>query len=525
MLLIRRGTRAWLLSAAAVVAMAAGSLFGLTARAAGPSLPPLPSLPLPTLPTPSLPSLPLPSLSPLPSLPLPLPSAPVTVPASAGTSAGLPTVPGGLLPGIGPGSSSSGTAAGTGTAAGEQVQTSVLGALLGLLGTPAGVGVEQPTLRHFTLDGTLTSGRLTPVTAAEPSPTRAAPGVLWGVLVVCVAVMLLVGAGGRHRPRVSRLRVLAVSPMLLLAGLLTGAASGAMFTATPTATTSPVPQSSAATAPARVVHAASTGGALLQQVAVFESAIAREETVLQSPPAGPGVSVLGEDRRLATVLEATLQQEYAFFDAIARDPAQSTALLQAAATGPATVRDAVTYNVDALRAQLAQEEAITQAAQRTSTASVALPAAPAAAGTPPLAWPMAGVITQGFGPSVVAVEPAVTVAGITYPHFHTGIDIASMFGTPVHAAGNGVVALAGAETDGAGHLVGYGNYVVIAHGSGLMTLYGHLEQVLVQPGQAVHVGDPIGLEGSTGNSTGPHVHFELRVNGTPTDPIGYVQPR
>jgi murein DD-endopeptidase MepM/ murein hydrolase activator NlpD len=59
----------------------------------------------------------------------------------------------------------------------------------------------------------------------------------------------------------------------------------------------------------------------------------------------------------------------------------------------------------------------------------------------------------------------------------------------------------------------------------LVTLYGHLEQVLVHPGQAVHAGDPIGLEGSTGNSTGPHVHFELRIHGIPTDPTSYVQPR
>ena len=138
---------------------------------------------------------------------------------------------------------------------------------------------------------------------------------------------------------------------------------------------------------------------------------------------------------------------------------------------------------------------------------------------------MSGVITQGFGPSGLAIEPAVTLAGITYPHFHTGLDIASVYGTPVAAAADGVVALAGAETDGQGHLVGYGNYVVIAHGGGVVTLYGHLERELVQPGQVVRAGTPIGLEGTSGNSTGPHVHFELRIRGVPTDPTGYLPQR
>jgi murein DD-endopeptidase MepM/ murein hydrolase activator NlpD len=137
---------------------------------------------------------------------------------------------------------------------------------------------------------------------------------------------------------------------------------------------------------------------------------------------------------------------------------------------------------------------------------------------------MSGVITQGFGPSQIAIEPALSLAGISYRHFHTGIDIAAPFATPVLAAGNGVVALAGSETDGFGHLVGYGNYVVIAHGGGMITLYGHLDRILVQPGQPVQAGVPIGLEGSTGNSTGPHVHFELRVDGIPTDPRAYVAP-
>jgi murein DD-endopeptidase MepM/ murein hydrolase activator NlpD len=85
-----------------------------------------------------------------------------------------------------------------------------------------------------------------------------------------------------------------------------------------------------------------------------------------------------------------------------------------------------------------------------------------------------------------------------------------------------VVALAGAETDNQGRLVGYGNYVVIAHGGQMVTLYGHLDRMLVHVGQAVHAGDVIGQEGSSGNSTGPHLHFEVRIAGLLSDPARYL---
>lgn len=116
------------------------------------------------------------------------------------------------------------------------------------------------------------------------------------------------------------------------------------------------------------------------------------------------------------------------------------------------------------------------------------------------------------------------VGNVTYPHFHTGLDIAATRDTPVGAAAAGVVALAGSETDGYGHLVGFGNYVVIAHSGGLATLYGHLDRILVTSGQAVQQGQPIGLEGSSGNSTGPHLHFEARYDGSPVNPYDYLVP-
>jgi len=130
-------------------------------------------------------------------------------------------------------------------------------------------------------------------------------------------------------------------------------------------------------------------------------------------------------------------------------------------------------------------------------------------------WPEPkALISQGFGPSKLALEPP--YAG--YPHFHTGIDLVEPFGSPIFAADDGIVALVGSSTQG------YGRYVVIAHSGGLDTLYGHLSASLVHVGQVVVQGQTIGLEGSTGNSTGPHLHFELRIKQQPIDPTPYLPP-
>jgi murein DD-endopeptidase MepM/ murein hydrolase activator NlpD len=130
-------------------------------------------------------------------------------------------------------------------------------------------------------------------------------------------------------------------------------------------------------------------------------------------------------------------------------------------------------------------------------------------------WPEpTAQISQRFGPSTYWFEPP--YGG--YAHFHTGEDLVAPFGTQVFAADDGVVALVGSSSSG------YGNYVVIAHSGGLDTLYGHLATALVKVGQQVSQGQPVGLEGSTGNSTGAHVHFELRINQKPVDPTPYLPP-
>ena len=130
-------------------------------------------------------------------------------------------------------------------------------------------------------------------------------------------------------------------------------------------------------------------------------------------------------------------------------------------------------------------------------------------------WPEPSAqISQGFGPSSFWFEPPYGA----YPHFHTGIDLVEPFGSPVYAADDGVVALVGKTTSG------YGIYVVIAHAGGFDTLYGHLSTALVQVGQVVTQGTVVGLEGSSGSSTGAHLHFELRVNQKPVDPTPYLPP-
>ena len=138
----------------------------------------------------------------------------------------------------------------------------------------------------------------------------------------------------------------------------------------------------------------------------------------------------------------------------------------------------------------------------------------------PFIWPaQQGVISQVFGPTDWAPEPP----GFGAAHFHAGVDIAHDAGTPILAADDGIVASV-QDSMLNGVLIGYGRHVVIAHESGIMTLYGHMNAYAVKVGQVVHQGDLIGVMGSTGNSSGSHLHFVLRINNTPVDPMAYLPP-
>jgi murein DD-endopeptidase MepM/ murein hydrolase activator NlpD len=137
-----------------------------------------------------------------------------------------------------------------------------------------------------------------------------------------------------------------------------------------------------------------------------------------------------------------------------------------------------------------------------------------------LIWPLQqGSITLVFGPCTQAFEPP----GFGYAHFHAGVDIAYNQGSPILAADDGVV-VAAASSVLNGQLVGYGNYIIVAHRNNFFSLYGHLLGFQVKAGDSVHQGQLIGYEGSTGNSTGPHVHFEYRYGGQPTNPLPYLPP-
>jgi hypothetical protein len=126
-----------------------------------------------------------------------------------------------------------------------------------------------------------------------------------------------------------------------------------------------------------------------------------------------------------------------------------------------------------------------------------------------LKWPAPGIntITSPFGYRIDPVNGNGS--------FHTGVDIAAPMGTPVHAAADGVVAATG-------WMGNFGNAVYIEHGD-MVTIYAHLSQIVVQRGQQVKAGDVIAYSGSTGKSTGPHLHFEVRVHGQPVNPINYFK--
>lgn len=123
-------------------------------------------------------------------------------------------------------------------------------------------------------------------------------------------------------------------------------------------------------------------------------------------------------------------------------------------------------------------------------------------------WPIDGPITSPFGWRTHPIFGTST--------FHSGLDIGGDYGMPVVAADGGVVIYAG-------WISGYGNAVIIDHGNGISSLYGHNQSLVVREGQSVSQGQLISYCGSTGNSTGPHVHFEVRENGSPVNPYNYLR--
>lgn len=194
---------------------------------------------------------------------------------------------------------------------------------------------------------------------------------------------------------------------------------------------------------------------------------------------------------------------------IEQKKAERNEVLQRAQNDRATAMQAI----EELNASSAQVTALLKERQAARAAAAAAAAAEQAQsytwvqGSGQLGWPASGEITSPFG---YRTHP---IWGTTI--YHAGIDIGVDEGVPVHAADGGTVVWSG-------WMGGYGYAVVIDHGNGLSTLYGHNSELVVSEGEAVGKGQVIAYAGSTGNSTGPHVHFEVRVNGDPVDPMGYL---
>lgn len=123
----------------------------------------------------------------------------------------------------------------------------------------------------------------------------------------------------------------------------------------------------------------------------------------------------------------------------------------------------------------------------------------------PAGLPVSARLTSGFGMRAHPISGGWRA--------HSGVDLAAPYGSPIVATADGVIGTAGWSG-------GYGLLVAISHGDGVQTRYGHLSRLNVAAGQQVRRGDVIGFVGSTGESTGPHVHYEVRVNGTAIDPLG-----
>lgn len=171
----------------------------------------------------------------------------------------------------------------------------------------------------------------------------------------------------------------------------------------------------------------------------------------------------------------------------------------------------ITEQEEAALEVLIREKQRAEAARRDEERRAALlagrPAPPSFAGPGAIGWPVSGTITSPFGMRFDPVQHRYQL--------HSGIDIAAPQGTTLSAAADGRVIFAG-------WYGGYGNAIVIDHGGGTSTLYGHCSQIFVGVGQDVQRGQAIGAVGMTGDATGPHVHFEVRRDGKPVDPLGYL---
>ncbi|MGE2729723.1 M23 family metallopeptidase [Mycolicibacterium vaccae] len=217
------------------------------------------------------------------------------------------------------------------------------------------------------------------------------------------------------------------------------------------------------------------------------------------------VPVKGRLMVAAMAVGATAAGAYTVTNGTQKAPADTVLASDQTLTGVAGVASASTDGMQIVTVTPAASSSV-HAEEITKAAAFAQERAEREArlARPQFAMPTRGVWTSGFG--------------YRWGVLHAGIDIANAIGTPVVAAADGVVIAAGAEG-------GYGNMVKLRHSDGTVTLYGHNSSILVSVGDRVMAGDQIAKMGNTGNSTGPHLHFEVHLGGTRVDPIGWLSKR
>lgn len=246
----------------------------------------------------------------------------------------------------------------------------------------------------------------------------------------------------------------------------------------------------------------------LSDLASSKDALTRKKAALAAARHRAQQLVIAANQQFDAVaaLQDRAQQAASSLVSLQHDQEGAVVAAKAAATG---ARERYSQ-LQAASARLQSILAARASAQRSVTAVPLSNAAPGATSAGGLVMPTTGVFTSGFG---YRVDPF--GLGTT---FHAGQDISAPTGTPIVAATAGTVAIV--ETpDQSG---GYGNYTCIDRGAGFATCYAHQSAVFVSVGAVVAQGQEIGLVGSTGASTGPHLHFEVRLNGVPVDPVPYL---
>jgi len=238
--------------------------------------------------------------------------------------------------------------------------------------------------------------------------------------------------------------------------------------------------------------------------------------------------IIRSDQRLVDTLRAERDQVKQLSQKLQADRDQQAALLKQQRDQQAQVerakasqQQALDYyhqlesQLDARRKELEAEKARIDALVTQLQAQYDAQARDFGGGTGRFGWPERGPITQPFGCTDLIGEPY--SPNCPSGHIHEGIDIGASYGTPIGAADAGIVSFVTWQP-----CCGYGNHVLITHGNGYTTMYAHLSAIYVSVGQAVRRGQPIGAEGSTGYSTGPHLHFGIDYNGAWQNPLGYL---